>query len=218
MSSDFAIYAVLHAGHGASLPRAGAQAGGGRGTPVSPSHVHLEGAIMVLKGRGVDWGDSCRGEDGVLGGVVDGAVRMADIVRQDPRLEASPPAVPPYIVEDAEELHGGAVRGHPELVGRQDAALNQAGLVVVLNEGGRELPYRGQIGERPAVCDGAVWRLLRKVDEIRRVRLGHGHPTENGVDQVHDHRKLGGLQLSEQPVLQQIVVRYGGRRSVDDGA
>ena len=58
---------------------------------------------------------------------------MADIVGQDPRLEASSPAVPPYIVEDAEELHGGAVWGHPELVGRQDAALNQAGLVVVLN-------------------------------------------------------------------------------------
>ena len=108
--------------------------------------------------------------------------------------------------------------GHPELVGWQDAALNQAGLVVVFNEGGRELPYRGQIGERPAVCDGAVWRLLQKVDEIRRVRLGHRHPTEDVVDQVHDHHKLGVLQLSEQPVLQQIVVRYGGRRSVDDGA
>ena len=119
--SDFAIYAVLHAGHGASLPRAGAQVGGGRGTPVSPSHVHLEGTIMVLKGRGVGWGDPCCGQDGVLGGVVDGAVRMADIVRQDPRLEAPPPAVPPHVVEDAEELHGGAVRGHPELVGRQDA-------------------------------------------------------------------------------------------------
>ena len=102
MSSNFAIYAVLHAGHGASLPRAGAQAGGGRGTPVSPSHVHLEGAVMVLKGRGVGWGDPCRGQDGVLGGVVDGAVRMADIVRQDPRFEASSPAIPPYIVEDAE--------------------------------------------------------------------------------------------------------------------
>ena len=143
---------------------------------------------------------------------------MADIVRQDPGLEVSPPAVPPYIVEDTEELHGGAMRGHPELVGRQDAALNQAGLVVVFNEGGRELPYRGQIGERPAVCDKAVWRLLREVDEIRRVRLGHGHPTKNAVYQVHDHRKLGVLQLSEQPVLRQIVVRYGGRRSVDDGA
>ena len=218
MSSDFAIYAVLHAGRGASLPRAGAQAGGGRGTPVSPSHVHLEGAVMVLKGRGVRWGDPCRGQDGVLGGVVDGAIRVADIVREDPRLEGSPPAVPPYIVGDAEELHGGVMRGHPELVGRQDAALNQAGLVVVFNEGGRELPYRGQIGERPAVSDKAVWRLLRKVDEICRVRLGHGQPTKNAVDQVHDHRKLGVLQQSEQPVLQQIVVRYGGRRSVDDGA
>ena len=88
---------------------------------------------MVLKGRGVGWGDPCRGQDGVLGGVVDGAVRMADIIRQDSRLEAPSLADAPYIVEDAEELHGGAVRGHPELVGRQDAALNQAGLVVVLN-------------------------------------------------------------------------------------
>ena len=202
VSSNFAIYAVLHAGHGAPLPRTGPQSGGGRRTPVGPSHVHLKGAVMVLKGRGVGWGDPCGGQDGVLGGVVDGAVRVADIVRQDPRLEAPSPAVPPYIVEDAEELHGGAVWGHPELVGRQDAALNQAGLVVVFNEGGRELPYRGQIGERPAVCNGAVWRLLWKVDEIRRVRLGHGHPTENAVDQVHDHRKLGVLQLSKQPVLQ----------------
>ena len=49
---------------------------------------------------------------------------MADIVRQDPCLEAPPPSVPPHVVEDAEELHGGAVRGHHELVGRQDAALH----------------------------------------------------------------------------------------------
>ena len=94
------------------------------------------------------------------------------------------------------------MRGHPELVGRQDAALNQAGLVVVFDEGGRELPYRGQIGERPAVCNGAVRRLFWKVDEICRVCLGHGYPTENAVDQVHNRRKLGILQLSEQPVLQ----------------
>ena len=127
VSSDFAIYAVLHAGHGAPLPRAETQAGGGRGTPVNPSHVHLEGAIMVLKGRGVGRGDPRCGQDGVLGGVVDGALRMADIVRQDPRPEAPPPAVPPHVVEDAEERHGGAVRGHAELVGRQDAAPNQAG-------------------------------------------------------------------------------------------
>ena len=152
---------------------------------------------MVLKGRGVGWGDRCRGQDGVLGGVVDGAVRMADIVRQDPRLEAPPPAVPPHVVEDAEELHGGAVRGHPELVGWQDAALNQAGLVVVVETGGRELPHRGQICERSAVGNGAVWRLLREVDEICGVRLGHGRSTENAVDQVHDHRELGVLQLSE---------------------
>ena len=43
---------------------------------------------------------------------------MADIVRQDPRFEVPSPAVPPYIVEDAEEPYGGAVRGHPDLVGR----------------------------------------------------------------------------------------------------
>ena len=61
VSSDFAICAVLHAGHGASLPRAGAQVDGGRGTAVSPPHVHLQGAIMVLKGRGVGWGDPCGG-------------------------------------------------------------------------------------------------------------------------------------------------------------
>ena len=42
--------------------------------------------------------------------------------------------------------------------------------------------------------------------------------SDNAVDQVHDHRKLGVLQLSKQPVLQQIVVRYGGRGPVDDGA
>ena len=94
------------------------------------------------------------------------------------------------------------MRGHPELVGWQDAALNQAGLVVVFDEGGRELPYRGHIGKRPAVCNGAVRRLFWKVDEICRVCLGHGHPTENTVDQVHNRRKLGILQLSEQPVLQ----------------
>ena len=93
------------------------------------------------------------------------------------------------------------MRGHPELVGRQDAALNQAGLVVVFDEG-CELPYRGQIGERPAVCNGAVRRSFRKVDEICRVRLGHGYPTENTVDQVHNRRKLGILQLPEQPLLQ----------------
>ena len=61
VSSNFAIYAVLHAGHGASLPRAGPQPGGGRRAPVSPSHVHLKGAVMVLKGRGVGRGDPCGG-------------------------------------------------------------------------------------------------------------------------------------------------------------
>ena len=53
VSSNFAIDAVLHAGHGASLPRVSSQSGGGRRTPVSPCHVHLKGAVMVLKGRGV---------------------------------------------------------------------------------------------------------------------------------------------------------------------
>ena len=57
VSPNFAIYAVLHAGHGAPLPRAGPQLGGRRRAPVSPSHVHLKGAVMVLKGRGVGWGD-----------------------------------------------------------------------------------------------------------------------------------------------------------------
>ena len=61
MSPNFAIYAVLHAGHGAPLPRAGPQPGGGRRAPVSPSHVHLKGAVMVLKGRGVGRGDPCGG-------------------------------------------------------------------------------------------------------------------------------------------------------------
>ena len=107
---------------------------------------------------------------------------MADIVRQDQRLEAPPPAVPPHVVEDAEELHGGAVGRHPELIGWQDAACHQAGLVVVFEQGGRELPHRGQIRERPAVGDGAVWHLLREVDEIRGMRLGHGHLVENVVD------------------------------------
>ena len=95
---NLAIYAVLHAGHGASLPRAGPQPGGGRRASVSSPHVHLKGAVVVLKGRGVGRGDPCGGEDGVLGGVVDGAIRVADIVRQDPRFKASAPAVPPYIV------------------------------------------------------------------------------------------------------------------------
>ena len=101
---------------------------------------------------------------------------MADIVSQDPRLEAPPPAVPPHVVEDAEELHGGAVQGHPKLVGWQDAALHQAGLVAVFGYGGRELPHRGQIRERPAVGDGAVWCLFREVHQIRGVRLGMGAP------------------------------------------
>ena len=84
---------------------------------------------------------------------------MADIIQQDPRLEAPPPAVPAHVVEDAEELHGGAVRGHPELVGRQDAALNQAGLVVVFEEGGRELPHLGGL----AAC---CWRWGRVASSL----------------------------------------------------
>ena len=47
---------------------------------------------------------------------------MADVVRQHPCLKASSPAVPPHVTEDAEELYRGAVGGHPELVGRQNAA------------------------------------------------------------------------------------------------
>ena len=61
VSSNFAIYAVLHAGHGASLPRAGPQPGGAWRAPVSPSHVHLKGTVMVLKGHGVGWGNPCGG-------------------------------------------------------------------------------------------------------------------------------------------------------------
>ena len=98
VSPNFAIYAVLHAGHGAPLPRAGPQPGGGRRATVSPPHVHLKGAVMVLKGRGVGRADPCGVQDGVLGGVVDEAIRVADIVRQDPRLEVPAPAVPPYMV------------------------------------------------------------------------------------------------------------------------
>ena len=183
----------------------------------APPVVYFQGAVMVLKGRGVGREDPGRGKDGVLGGVVDGAVRVADIVLRDPRLEGPSPAVPPHVVEHAEGLHGGALGGHPELVGWQDAACHQAGLVVVFEQGGRELPHRSQIRERPAVGDGAVWHLLREVDEIRGMRLGHGRPIENVVDQIHDHDKLGVLQLSEEPVFEQIVVRHCGRGSVDDG-
>ena len=77
---------------------------------------------MAPQGRGVGRGNSVSGQNGVLGVVVDGALSVADIVRQDPRLEAPPLAVPAHVVQDAEELHGGAVGGHPELVARQDAA------------------------------------------------------------------------------------------------
>ena len=171
---DFAMDAVLHASHGAPLPRAGVQVGGGRGPAVSSSHVNFHGAVEALQSRGVGCGNSGSGQKGVLGVVVDGAVRVADIVRQDPRLEAPPLAVPPHIMEDAEELHRGAVGGHPELVGRQDAARHQAGLVVVFEQSGRELPHRGQIRERSAVGDGAVWQLFGEVDEIRGMGLGHG--------------------------------------------
>ena len=142
---------------------------------------------------------------------------MANVVRQDPRLEAPPPAVAPHVVEDAEDLHGGAVGGHPELVGRQDAARHQAGLVVVFEQGGCELPHLGEIRGRPAVGDGSVWHLLREVDEIGGMRLGHGRPVENVFDQIRDDGKLGVSQLPEQSVLQQIVVRHRGRGSVDDG-
>ena len=75
----------------------------------------------------------------------------------------------------------------------------------------------GKIRERPSVGDGAVWHLLREVDEIRGVRLGYGRPSENVVDQVCDNGKVGVLQLPEQPVFRQIVVRHNGRGSVDEG-
>ena len=102
---------------------------------------------------------------------------MADIVRQDPRVEAPPLAVSPHVVEDAEELDRGAVGGNPELNGRQDAARHRAGLAVVFEQSGRELPHRGQIRERSAIGDGAVWQLFGEVDEIRGMGLGHGPGT-----------------------------------------
>ena len=49
VSSDFAIYAVLHAGHGAPLPRACTQVGGGRGTGISPPTCASPG-----RGHGVE--------------------------------------------------------------------------------------------------------------------------------------------------------------------
>ena len=47
-SSDFAIYAVLHAGHGAPLPRAGTHVGGGRGPAIGSPHMDFQGAVVVL--------------------------------------------------------------------------------------------------------------------------------------------------------------------------
>ena len=99
-SSDLAIYAVLHARNKASLPRAGTQVDGGRGPAVISSRLYFQGAVVVLQGCGVGRGDPGCGQNGVLGGVVDGAVPVTDVVRQDPRLEALPPAVPPHVVED----------------------------------------------------------------------------------------------------------------------
>ena len=112
---------------------------------------------MALQGLGVGCGSAGSSQNGVLRVMVDGTVRVTDIVRHDPRLEAPPPAIPPHVVEEAEELHGGAVGGHSELVGRRDAARHQAGLVVVFEQSRRELPHRGKIRGRPAVGDGAVW-------------------------------------------------------------
>ena len=88
MPSDFTIYAVFHASHGATLPRAGAQVGGGRGSAVNSSHMKCQGAVVALQRRGVGCGNSGSGQNGVLGVVVDGAVHVADIIRQDPHLEA----------------------------------------------------------------------------------------------------------------------------------
>ena len=67
-------------------------------------------------------------------------MRMADIVRQDLGLEVPPLAVPAHVVEDAEELQRGAMGGHPEPVGRQDAASHEARLVVVIEPSCGELP------------------------------------------------------------------------------
>ena len=202
VSSDFSIDAILHAGHRAPLPHAGTQARGGWGAAVSPPHVDFQGAVVALQSPGVTFGDSSGGQDGVLGVMVEGPVRVADIVRQDQRLEAPPPAVPPHVVEDAEELHRGAVGGHPELVGRQNAARHQARLIVVFEQGGGELPYRGKVRERPAVGDRAMGLLFGEVDEICGMCLGHWRPAEDVVDQVCDNGKRGVLQLSEKPVFQ----------------
>ena len=68
-------------------------------------------------------------------------IRVADIIGQDPRL--TPPAllVPQHVVEDSKQLHRGAVGEEAELVGRQDTLPDKLGLVVVLEEGGDDLPH-----------------------------------------------------------------------------
>ena len=68
------------------------------------------------------------------------------------------------------------MRGHPELVGWQDAALNQAGLVVVFNEGGRELPYRGQIGERLPFAMGPCGIFFGRLMKSAECAWGTGTP------------------------------------------
>ena len=85
---------------------------------VSPPHVNLQGAVLAPQGPGVGCGDSGGGQNGILGVMVDRTIRVADIVRQDPRLEAPPRAIPPHVVKHAEELHRGAMGEHPELAWR----------------------------------------------------------------------------------------------------
>ena len=139
-----------------------------------PPHVDFQGVLVALQGLSVRCGDSSGGQNTVLRVMVEGPVRVGDIVRQDPRLEAPPPAIPPHVMEDAEELYRGAMGGHPELVGWQDTARHQARLVVVLEQRSRELPHRGKVRERPTVGDRAVGLLFGEVDEIRRMGLGGG--------------------------------------------
>ena len=53
--------------------------------------------------------------------------------------------------------------------------------------------------------------------KIRGKGLGHWRPAEDVVDHVCDNRKVGVVQMPEQPVLQQIVEGHSGRSPVDDG-
>ena len=68
---DLLVDAVLHARHGATLPRAGTQEGGGGRLAVRSPHVHLQRAVMALQGRGVGSGNPGSHQRGQLGVVVD---------------------------------------------------------------------------------------------------------------------------------------------------